>query len=210
MIIERVVSDLLDSNMYLICENQRTIIVDPCIIDKKIFNVDYILLTHEHYDHISGVNYWKSKTGAKVIASEICAEKCIDSRKNLSRYFDSFCDIQTWLEGYVAPQVSDYECEVDLTFNKNCKIEWEGHSICIKECPGHSLGSCLIFLDDKFVFSGDSIFENMKTESGFPGGSRKAWREVGYPLVESLRDDYIVYPGHFKEFIFKDRYKNNK
>ena len=84
--------------MYVLEENNHLILIDPCIIDIRLENktVDYIFLTHEHYDHISGVNYWKEKCEAEVVCSNICAEKIESSRKNLSRYFDAFCELQTW------------------------------------------------------------------------------------------------------------------
>ena len=108
MEIETIVSDLLKSNMYVIKENGRCILIDPCITDCKIENADYILLTHEHYDHISGVNYWREKTGAIAIVSKICAEKCADPRKNMSRYYETFCELQTWIPNYKSPSVKDY------------------------------------------------------------------------------------------------------
>ena len=207
MKVNTIMSRMLNSNMYVISENGRNVLVDPCVAEIEIDNVDYILLTHEHYDHISGVNWWREKTGAKVVASNACTRGCADPRRNFSRYFESFCDIQTWLIDYKVPKVEDYVCEVDVTFENSYFIKWEGHELIIRECPGHSLGSCLIFVDDEIVFSGDSIFKNVKTECGFPGGSKKAWLEKGLPLIEELKNNYVVYPGHFDCFDFKDRFK---
>lgn len=92
MKIFHIISNLISSNMYVLEENNHLILIDPCIIDIRLENktVDYIFLTHEHYDHISGVNYWKEKCEAEVVCSNICAENIESSRKNLSRYFDAF------------------------------------------------------------------------------------------------------------------------
>lgn len=56
--------DLIDSRMYLLISNDKALIIDPCVNtdalqllkDKNIIDV-IVLLTHEHYDHISGVNW---------------------------------------------------------------------------------------------------------------------------------------------------------
>ena len=59
--IKRYVSGLLSSNMYVISEAGHAIVIDPFedTTPSEGLTVDCILLTHEHYDHISGVNIWK-------------------------------------------------------------------------------------------------------------------------------------------------------
>ena len=83
MDIEKFESSLLFSNMYLIIEKERAIVINP-FQDVKIVNdlkVNRIILTHEHYDHISGVNAWKAETKAKVLCSATCAKNTQSSRK---------------------------------------------------------------------------------------------------------------------------------
>ncbi|HEY5690014.1 MAG TPA: MBL fold metallo-hydrolase [Cyclobacteriaceae bacterium] len=43
---------------------------DTALIDKTIGKVDFILVHHSHFDHLSDVPYIAKKTGAKVIATE--------------------------------------------------------------------------------------------------------------------------------------------
>ena len=61
--------------------------------------------------------------------------------------------------------------------------------------PGHSAGSCCILIDD-MLFSGDTILENINV-TGFPGGSRKKYREVTVPILKHILPGVrCVYPGH--------------
>lgn len=210
MEIETIVSDLLKSNMYVIKENGRCILIDPCVTSHNFENVDYILLTHEHYDHISGVNYWKNRTNASVVASNKCAIECQNSRKNLSRYFEAFCQLQTWITGCDIVGSTDYTCDVDITFEGEMVLEWEKHKIVMKECPGHSPGSIIIIIDDNMVFSGDSIMKDYEVECGFPGGSKEIWISHGMRVVNSLPIDSMIYPGHFAEFRNIERIEKNK
>ena len=63
MIVERVDSGLLNSSMYVVSENGHAIVIDPCLITDAAdkFIIDYLFITHEHYDHIFGVNAWKEQ-----------------------------------------------------------------------------------------------------------------------------------------------------
>ncbi len=92
MKIETYDTGLLHSNMYIISENNHAIVIDPYSNTEpgrdKI--IDWIFLTHEHYDHISGVNAWKEATDGQVLCSKSCAERLGNPRKTLSRIFPEF------------------------------------------------------------------------------------------------------------------------
>ena len=66
----------IDARMYVIVENGKALIIDPSISEdakkylksEKIEDI-LILLTHEHYDHISGVNWFKEEFIRNIIIS---------------------------------------------------------------------------------------------------------------------------------------------
>lgn len=204
MEIKQYQSDLLQSNMYLISENGHTIVIDPSrdLREEDNLKVDMLIVTHEHYDHISGVNQWKEKYGAKLLCSEPCAQNLKSSRKNLSRFFDVFCEMQTWIRLEKMPEADlDYSCQADDTFHDQMTFQWQGHEICLMEIPGHSKGSIGILLDGKEFFSGDSLMENQEIELRFPGGSAKSWEAVGKPRIAAIDRGIRVWPGHFDCFV---------
>ena len=206
MQIRRFVSGLLSSNMYLVTENGHAIVIDPFADTDpaKGLQMDYILLTHEHYDHISGVNLWKKDTGAPLLCSCACAENIKNPRKNLARHFRDFCELQTWVSLEEIPWSDpEYACEADETFTDETTLTWQGHSIHLFEMPGHSSGSTGILLDGTFFFSGDSLMENEEIELRLPGGSRKKWEETGKQRLQALPEGITVYPGHFREFTYQ-------
>ena len=194
------------TNMYMIESNKHIILIDPFIvnIDLSGKSVDYILLTHEHFDHISGVNYWKEKTGAKVISSKVCADRVMDSKKNLSRYFSDFCDLQTFIKVSEPVRNVEYTCDVDIVFGDQQEYIWYDVSIEALACPGHSLGSSVYIFNNKYLFAGDSMFRDYPTEAGLPGGSRMLWKTYSQPLLKNLSKELHVYPGHFEDFDLKD------
>ena len=204
MQIKKTDSGLLHSCMYVLEEEGHAIVIDPCrdLSAAGDSIVDYLLITHEHYDHISGVNEWKKRTGAPLLCSRACAENIMSSKKNMSRYFNIFCEMQTWVptDGMKIEQ-AEYVCEADLTFEDEFVFEWQGHVVTLQETPGHSAGSCIIYLDEDHCFTGDSYLENYGTECRFPGGSEKRWNMIGKPRIEAIPAGTRIWPGHFDSFI---------
>ena len=192
--------------MYVLESNGHIILIDPQIIatDSIYGIVDFIILTHEHYDHISGVNYWKEKTGAKVICSESCNNGLQNPSRNFSKYFKEFCELQTMVTVDREVENLEYCCEGDIVFQDSYTMEWLGNVINLFETPGHSKGSVCALMNNRMLFSGDSLFKDYPTACGFPGGSKKKWIQKSLPLLKTLSEDVQVFPGHFETFYLKD------
>lgn len=199
-------SDLLSSNMYIVSENSHAVVIDPFsdIHAADGLKIDKIMLTHEHYDHISGVNLWKEATGAPVLCSKICAENIAQPKKNLSYHFKEFCELQTWMKVEKMPQENPvYSCTADECFENELQLCWQGHTWNLFELPGHSQGSIGIMLDGNYFFSGDSLLEDSEIELRLPGGSKKKWQEISISRLEAIPNGVHVYPGHFKDYIYR-------
>ena len=204
MEIKRFETDLMSSNMYLIVEKGYAIVIDPYRNTElgEGLNIDLIILTHEHYDHISGVNLWKEKYHAPVLCSQKCAENIKNPKRNLANHFKEFCELQTWIQLKNVPEFDkDFTCSADITFEDKKTIEWMGHIIKLFETPGHSQGSIGILMDDLYFFSGDSLMRGMNIELRMPGGSRRDWNRIGKMRLDSVPDGITVFPGHNSEFI---------
>ena len=91
MKIEKIVEPYFGENMYILIdeETKKCAVVDPGGASDKILNyikrnsleLEYILLTHGHGDHIGAVNTIKSRTNAKVVAHNDEQELLNDNRK---------------------------------------------------------------------------------------------------------------------------------
>lgn len=205
MQIKKIDSGLLHSNMYLIEEHGHALVIDPCVNTKpaESLKVDYLLITHEHYDHISGVHEWRQITGASLLCSQICAENIKSPKKNMSKYFDVFCAMQTWMPiETIDLKPVEYSCEADMTFEDVFAFDWQGHKVTLFEVPGHSAGSIGICIDNTDFFSGDSLLESCEIELRFPGGSARMWKEIGKKRIEELPEGIKIWPGHFESFVW--------
>ncbi len=78
-------------NSYLIEEDGFVVIIDPgqdgvveTEIDSKGYLPEYILLTHEHFDHVQDLEAVRDKYSVPVIASRTCSERLGNPETNLS------------------------------------------------------------------------------------------------------------------------------
>ena len=107
-----------------------------------------VLLTHEHFDHIAGLNQLRGVCAPScvVIAGETCSERIQDTKANLSAY----ADVLTQLGGKQIPEHwSPFCCKAaDIAFDNRYAFRWMRHGVKLGSAPGHSIGSCCIVLDD--------------------------------------------------------------
>lgn len=104
-----------------------------------------------------------------------------------------------------------YSCKSDITFENELNFTWHGHSIKMIHTPGHSKGSCCIEIDDKYVFTGDSMIPNEKVLTRFPGGDENVFEQITLPYLMSISNDKWVMPGHGEPVQrFKLKYRDGK
>lgn len=196
----------IHSGMYIIIEQKDTLVIDPnCREDamnllgrNQVTNV-VALLTHEHFDHISGVNLLREHFSTHVICSTAAAERITDPNKNLAKYWEVTMRDQPkdkWAE-WEKEKDEDYSCTADEIFDGEKSWNWHGHQIHAVLAPGHSPGSVIYFIDD-LLFSGDSLINGNGVICRLPGGSWRTYAEKTRPLIESLPDSTPVFPGHEK------------
>ncbi len=199
------------SNTYVLIENDHCIIVDPCecesvteLLKSNNLKIDYCFLTHEHYDHISGLD-WMHDNGVPVIATEKCNHNLGDSKINQSRFYDAFSLVQVRLKECPLVHVDEYIGYANLVFRDSMTLEWEGHVLMMKETPGHSSGGACMLVDGEILFSGDTLLGDTYTGTGMLSGSEEELNEISMPWIEGLNHDIVVYAGHGESFVLGER-----
>lgn len=204
--IKEFLTPYMNSYCYVISEHEAAIMIDPCgieevreyLVEQKL-KLEYCILTHEHYDHISGLE-WIHSLNVPVIASEICDINLKNTKKNQSRYYEAFCMLQSRLKGLPIPRVEEYVGSVDILFTKERTMEWKNHRIYLRETPGHSEGGICILIDNMYLFCGDTIFRNFETNTRILGGSERDLKDITLPWIKTLESNIMVYPGHYETF----------
>ncbi len=190
MIIETFVKGSIENNNYLLIDekSKEAALIDctePAddIIEKiKEYNavLKYILITHGHFDHVLGINYFKEKTNAKVFIHEDDAEALSDINNFLKRFNMPAVEIPKHDK-----TLKDGE---ELSFGDNIKIK-------VIHTPGHTKGGVCYLIQDK-LFSGDTIFYESIGRTDLPTGSFNDIKKSIEEKIFTLPDDITIYPGH--------------
>lgn len=212
----------LDSNMFVIMKEGMALIVDSneeeellSLFKNNHINKVFILLTHEHYDHTSGVCWLQEKFDATLICNKPCAERICESRRNIPKLVSFVLANKDKEDGGHRYQdfkktYKPYTLHADIIYDAPCEFELMGMKIQATQTPGHSPGCWCLVVDDSFVITGDSLIQNTPVLERFKESSPEDYRNITLPYLKGLDDTLYVLPGHGDPFVLKDNGIINK
>jgi len=203
--------ELVDENMYFIPSGDTGIVIDPNENNELLeafkqhgTNRITVLLTHEHYDHTTGVEWLKSKIESKLVCHKACAEAISTEKGNNPKTLGYILTLRDAADGghrrddYLAT-AKRYVLQADETFDNECVVVVGKIKMKCRPAPGHSQGSVLLFLGES-MFSGDSLIQHTPTIVHLPGSDRKKYKQETKPYLQSLKKNMVVFPGHGEPF----------
>lgn len=170
----------IGTNCYILEHDNKIAVIDPgdeagrilAELKKADAQVEYILLTHGHYDHTTAVpELHKALPEAKIYIHQA------DANGAGSRLFP------------LAGQVDDL-----LLYDEGDTLPLGALTIEVLHTPGHSPGSVTLKAGD-VLFTGDTLFAGDCGRTDLRGGS---WEEILVSLgrLGKLEGNYHVLPGH--------------
>ena len=178
MEIKQFVWDVVDSNSWLLTEGNHGLLFDAVDIENLYRFIDgledlTIILTHSHFDHIVGLNRLRElRSGITVIATSLCSENLESVHKNMSSTAEAFMAFYHDGENRNY-KIEPFICEAaDKTFKDRYMFEWYEHKINLAAVHGHSADGLIAVVDEKLMFSGDTLL-SIPTVTRFPSGSSK-------------------------------------
>ncbi|XUX01370.1 MAG: MBL fold metallo-hydrolase [Dehalogenimonas sp.] len=201
MIIECLVVGPIEANCYIVADEKTKegMIIDPGEDAEDIVHrvkelglkIQYIILTHSHFDHVAGTTSVKKATGARLVVHE--ADSSSLNNSMLAR-----------LAGCTHQPVP----EPDLLLKG-----WEDLSIgelhfTVLNVPGHTPGGIALYGQD-VVFTGDTLFQGSIGRTDLPGGEYDQIIDNINRRLMILDDAVKVYPGHGEPTTIGFERKNN-
>ncbi|TBL80667.1 MBL fold metallo-hydrolase [Paenibacillus thalictri] len=180
----------LQTNAYLLSrpEENRGIIIDPGMkpgsLVRRIadMQIEAILLTHAHFDHIGGVEEIRKLKGCSVYIHDLEADWLTNPKKNGSARWPELGE----------PIVAE---PAEYALDEGQVLDFLGVKLKVMHTPGHSPGS-VSFLYEKHLFGGDVLFKMSVGRTDLPGGNMNDLLDSIQDKLFELDDDVTVYPGH--------------
>ena len=176
---------MVQTNGYLVETPDGNLLIDApegvaeWIIRRGV-RVDDVLLTHQHYDHVTDAAALKTQ-GALLHAYA-------DYSKDLT--------LESMARSWGLP-ISVAPYEIDRRFVMSEPLRIAGLEISLAHVPGHSSDSVTLYLTAHGVlFSGDTLFAGSIGRTDLPGGSTTQLLDGIARHLMTLPSDTRVLPGH--------------
>lgn len=180
----------LATNAYLLQlpDTNRAVVIDPGMEPAPLLTriedleIEAILLTHAHFDHIGGVDVIRKRHGCPVYLHEAESDWLTTPAKNGSLLWPE-------VGGPIATDPAEEKLEHGQT------LMLLGQAFQVFHTPGHSPGS-ISFLAGNDLFSGDVLFQNSVGRTDLPGGSTQELYRSIHDILFTFDASVQVFPGH--------------
>ncbi|KAB3537280.1 MBL fold metallo-hydrolase [Alkaliphilus pronyensis] len=189
MILEKVAAGIYGVNCYIIGDEKtsKAAVIDPGgssdkilqVIEENDLELEYILLTHGHGDHIGGVEKIQEKTGVPLYIHEADLYILKDKNKNYSSSMGA----------------NPVELTTESFIKDNDTLELGELKLKIIHTPGHTPGGVSILVEN-ILFTGDTLFANSIGRSDLEGGNHNQLIKSIKTKLMALDDEITVLPGH--------------
>lgn len=189
MRVERIINTIFNSNSFLISKNNfdSVWLIDCGDVDKILSALNCnqyikgVFLTHSHFDHIYGLNDLISIFPDCFVYTTIEGYSALYSDKlNFSKYHE-----KSFIFKYNNVKVVDFG---NLELFNNCFLS-------VIHTPGHD-PSCLTFLIEDYLFTGDAYIPNIKTITNLRGGNKLQANNSRKIIERMMLDTKYLCPGH--------------
>ena len=185
----------IQENTYLLSDGQgHALVVDPGnstagehrrlqqAIDSAGLQLEGILCTHLHFDHILGIPFLQRQY------------RC-DFRAH--RQDESWLHNISGIAAAFGLQVPDMELRLEKTLKDGDHITLGEIDLEVLFTPGHSAGGlCFYAAREQALFCGDTLFAGSIGRTDLPGGDYATLIDSIRDKLLCLPDETVVYPGH--------------
>lgn len=164
-------------------------------VENQGLNVQKLLITHGHLDHIMAVDELRTHFGVEVYGSHQADQPLFEQLPQICRSY-GMAEVAAFLPDHWLNEGDQVQVG-DLTFH-------------VRHLPGHAPGHIGFFdFANKIVFSGDVLFKNSIGRTDLYQGNLEQLLESIRSKMFDLDDDFIVICGHGSHTTIGQEKKSN-
>lgn len=172
-------------NVYLIKSNINILVDAGASLDEIlqfVDKIDYIFITHAHFDHIYYLNdYCNQFKNCKILISENGVNKLTDNHLNCALKHDIPLNVRIDKDRLIYKKENE---KIDNLENHNTIIELKGHTDC-----------CLGLIIENNLFCGDAIFFDGIGRYDLPTSDFSETKKT-IRKIRNLENIDFIYSGH--------------
>jgi hydroxyacylglutathione hydrolase len=158
------------SNVFLLTNGEKNILIDTSVefmrhnLEKRleqmnVYHIDYLILTHTHYDHAANAGLIKDKYKAQVIVHKDEASNLTSGENIIPKGTNLITRILVNLFAKRYLSAARYKpCTFDFLVDSVFDLNKTGFNAYIIHTPGHTIGSMSVIVDNEIAIVGDAMF----------------------------------------------------
>ncbi|MDP2966169.1 MAG: MBL fold metallo-hydrolase [Pelolinea sp.] len=195
----------IENNTYLIADtsSKKAAIIDSSVASRKLFqkiqdnnwHLEYILITHAHFDHIGGVKWFKAQYNHELNVALHPA------------------DLELWRKGGSSKDFGfefSVGSEPNLILEDNQILRLGEITIKVLHTPGHTPGHVTYLIEkDSAAFCGDLIFYHGVGRTDLKISNEDDLMQSIKGKIFKLDPNTTLYPGHGPATTVQEEMENN-
>lgn len=156
-------------NVFLVSNSRKKMLVDtstrrnfPALLQAlerlQVTGIDYLAVTHAHFDHGANAQSVKERYGARIVADKKGAGYLAAGRNEPTGGAGAFTGLLYKAGGWFLERHSYEPCSPDILVEGTWDLKEYGFDGRIIPTPGHSPYAISIILDDEIALVGDTLF----------------------------------------------------
>lgn len=189
---------------YLVSNEGKAVVIDPAAnaqaiirqLKTKNLELEAILVTHGHFDHIGALNELAQHYSVPIYAHKKEKEYFDNPEVNLSPMVYERLILNPDLDYHFLADGTEFKCL--------------GTVVKAFHVPGHTTGSlCFYFKEGEMVFTGDTLFQGSIGRTDFIYGNHDQLITGIKKKLLTLPAQTLVYPGHGECTTIEDEINRN-
>ncbi len=195
-------------NVFLVRDGAHAALIDSGFSDDESYNkrtealsafpdlkIDYIVLTHHHYDHASGAHRLRDATGARIVVhkDEVSLLLSPDSESGDMEIPEDQKEAREQAKRWRAEAA---KAVPDLRVDDGAVLDVGGLHLRLVHTPGHTAGHlCILLEEERLLFAGDNVLGVGTAAIAPPPHGDMAQYIESLRKMQSL-DATLLAPGH--------------